>query len=94
MLLGSRYAAHLKSARRCSIWASLTAAFTCLVMRLRQPLPELLLMSHFDVEATLALFRQADRLEALPRTISFWSSSPPESVAAHAYGVCLFDGPC
>lgn len=47
-------------------------------------------MHRFDVDATLALLRQADLLEALPRTGYLFSRVPrPESVAAHAYGVCL-----
>ena len=47
-------------------------------------------MPHFNVDATLALLRQADMLESLPRTGYLFSRVPaPESVAAHAYGVCL-----
>ncbi|MEL6177355.1 MAG: HD family hydrolase [Myxococcota bacterium] len=43
-----------------------------------------------DAEAILELLRQADLLEALPRTGYLYSRVPqPESVAAHAYGVCL-----
>ena len=38
----------------------------------------------------IGLLRQADRLEAFPRSGSVLSRVPqPESVAAHAYGVCL-----
>ena len=43
-----------------------------------------------DVEALLGLMRQADLLDALPRTGYLYSRVPqPESVAAHSYGVCL-----
>lgn len=41
-------------------------------------------------EKILSLLRQADRLEAFPRTGYVLSRVPmPESIAAHAYGVCL-----
>ncbi len=41
-------------------------------------------------DAIIALIRQADRLEAFPRAGFVLSRVPmPESVAAHAYGVCL-----
>jgi putative hydrolase of HD superfamily len=42
------------------------------------------------VEAALSVLRQADRLESFPRTGYVLSRVPqPESIAAHAYGVCL-----
>jgi putative hydrolase of HD superfamily len=44
----------------------------------------------FSPETILALLRQADRLESFPRSGYVLSRVPmPESVAAHAYGVCL-----
>ena len=44
----------------------------------------------FDPEVLLTLVRQADRLEALPRTGYLVSRVPlPESIAAHSYGVAL-----
>lgn len=44
----------------------------------------------YDPTALLRLVRQADRLEALPRTGYLISRVPlPESIAAHSYGVAL-----
>lgn len=41
-------------------------------------------------EAVISVLRQADRLETFPRTGYVLSRVPqPESIAAHAYGVCL-----
>ncbi len=44
----------------------------------------------FDPDVIISTLRQADRLEAFPRTGYVLSRVPqPESVAAHSYGVCL-----